>query len=56
MRDILAELGVAGVELRPGRSGQFDIEVDGAVRYSRAQTRGFPSEAEVTGLVPDMPG
>ena len=56
MRDILAELGVAGVELRPGRSGQFDIEIDGALRYSRAQSRGFPTEAEVVGLVPAVPG
>lgn len=56
MRDILAELGVAGVELRLGRSGQFDIEIDGAVRYSRARTRGFPTEAEVAGLFPEVPG
>ena len=56
MRDILAELGVTAVEVRPGRSGQFDIEVDGRVRYSRAQTRGFPTEAEVVGLVPEVPG
>ena len=56
MRAILRELGIADVELRPGRSGQFDIEVDGAVRYSRAQTRGFPNEAEVAGLVPEVPG
>jgi selT/selW/selH-like putative selenoprotein len=52
----LIELGVADVELRPGRSGQFDIEVDGEVRYSRAQTRGFPTEAEVVALVPEIPG
>lgn len=56
MRDILAELGVTAVELRPGRSGQFDIEIDGTVRYSRAQTRGFPTEAEVAGLVPEVSG
>lgn len=56
MRDILAELGVTAVELRPGRSGQFDIEIDGALRYSRAQTHGFPTEAEVAGLVPEVPG
>jgi selT/selW/selH-like putative selenoprotein len=52
----LIELGVADVELRPGRSGQFDIEVDGEVRYSRAQTRGFPTEAEVVALIPEIPG
>lgn len=56
MRDILAELGVTAVELRPGRSGQFDIEIDGTLRYSRAQTRGFPTEAEVAGLVPEVSG
>jgi hypothetical protein len=26
------------------------------VRYSRAQTRGFPTEAEVVALVPEIPG
>lgn len=54
MRDILAELGVTGVELRLGRLGQFDIEIDGAVRYSRARTRGFPTAAEVAGLFPGV--
>lgn len=56
MRDTLNELGVADVELRPGASGQFDIEVDGQVRYSRARTRGFPTEAEISGLAPELPG
>ncbi|MBL8384224.1 MAG: Rdx family protein [Burkholderiales bacterium] len=53
---MLLELGPADVELLPGRAGQFDIEVDGALRYSRAQTRGFPTEAELAGLVPELGG
>jgi predicted Rdx family selenoprotein len=42
--------------LRLGRSGQFDIEVDGELRYSRATSHGFPTEAEVLALVPELPG
>ncbi len=56
MSSQLQELGADDVEIRVGRSGQFDIEVDGQLRYSRAQTRGFPSEAEVDGLVPELKG
>jgi predicted Rdx family selenoprotein len=48
----LEEQGVTDVELRPGRSGQFDIEIDGVLRYSRARSRGFPTEAEVDALLP----
>ncbi|MFN0159935.1 MAG: Rdx family protein [Burkholderiales bacterium] len=53
---MLKELGAADVELRPGRPGQFDIEVNGELRYSRAKTRGFPTEAEVAGIVPELCG
>ena len=52
----LKELGVAEVELKPGRSGQFDVEIDGDLRYSRAQTRGFPTDAEIDAMVPELPG
>ena len=38
---VLRELGVAEVDfLLGGRSGQFNIEIDGEVRYSRGNTRG----------------
>ena len=52
----LKELGVADVELRLGRSGQFDVEIDGQLRYSRAQSRGFPTDAEIDAMVPELPG
>jgi predicted Rdx family selenoprotein len=52
----LQELGVADVEIKLGRSGQFDVEVDGELRYSRARTRGFPTDAEIDGMVPEGPG
>jgi len=35
------------VTARPGASGQFEITVDGAVRYSKARTGRFPTDDEV---------
>ncbi len=46
----MARAGVNDVELQMGRSGQFDITIDGKLAYSRAQSRGFPSDAEVDAL------
>jgi predicted Rdx family selenoprotein len=56
VRDSLQKQGVAqgldvGVELRPGKSGQFDVTVDGTLRYTRAKTGRFPTDAEVEDLV-----
>lgn len=56
MSAILREPGIADADSLVGQSGQFDTEVDSEVRYSRANTRGFPIEAEVIGLVPKVPG
>jgi len=47
----LQKLGVDEVEIRPGRTGQFDVEVDGELRYSRAKTGRFPSDAEIPGMI-----
>ena len=51
MRDSLQGKGIDDVECKSGRSGQFDIVIDGKVVYSRYQTGRFPSEAEIAQLL-----
>ena len=51
MRDSLAKQGATDIELRPGKSGQFDVTVDGDVKYSRARTGRFPTDAEIEDLL-----
>jgi predicted Rdx family selenoprotein len=51
VRDSLAERGATEIELRPGKSGQFDVTVDGEVKYSRARTGRFPTDAEIEDLL-----
>ena len=46
-----AELGE--VALVPGRSGVFDVRVDGEVVWSRAEQGGFPELSELKRLVRD---
>ena len=50
MRDSLAKKGAADIELRPGKSGQFDVTVDGTLKYTRSKTGRFPTDAEIDGL------
>jgi selT/selW/selH-like putative selenoprotein len=50
VRDALQAKGVANVALQPGKSGQFDITIDGALKYSRYDTGRFPSEQEIARL------
>lgn len=50
VRDALQAKGVADIELEAGKSGQFDISIDGALRYSRYRTGRFPSEQEIDRL------
>jgi len=50
VRDALQAKGITEVELEPGRSGQFDILVDGALKYSRYQTGRFPSDDDIAAL------
>ena len=50
MRDRLQKLGAADIELRPGRSGQFDVTVDGTIRYTRSKTGRVPTDDEIEGL------
>jgi predicted Rdx family selenoprotein len=42
--------GITAVELQPGKSGQFDVTIDGRLKYSRYQTGAFPSEQEIDAL------
>ena len=51
MRAHLERLSAAEVELRPGKSGQFDVTVDGALVYTRSKTGRFPTDAEIEDLV-----
>ena len=52
MRDSLQNRAPTDIELRPGKSGQFDVTVDGALRYTRAKTGRFPTDAEIEDLLP----
>ena len=57
MRDRLAKLGAPtgadlSIELEPGRSGQFDVTVDGALTYTRGKTGRFPTDDEIDDLLP----
>jgi predicted Rdx family selenoprotein len=50
VRERLEKLGNAEIELRPGKSGQFDVTVDGALKYTRSKTGRFPTDDEIEGL------
>jgi predicted Rdx family selenoprotein len=39
--------GHGPVEIQQGKSGQFDVVVDGRIEYSRYETGRFPSEADL---------
>jgi predicted Rdx family selenoprotein len=47
VRERLDKLGAADIELRIGKSGQFDVTVDGALKYTRSKTGRFPTDDEV---------
>ena len=51
MRDSLQKLGASEIELRPGKSGQFDVTVDGQLRYTRSRTGRFPTDDEIEDLM-----
>jgi predicted Rdx family selenoprotein len=50
VRDALQAKGISDIDLEPGKSGQFDITIDGALKYSRYDTGRFPSEQEIDRL------
>jgi predicted Rdx family selenoprotein len=51
VRDALQRKGVSEIDLQTGKSGQFDVIVDGTLKYSRYQTGRFPSDADVDALI-----
>ncbi len=51
MRESLDKLGSHEIELKAGRSGQFDITIDGTLKYTRSKTGRFPTDEEVAALV-----
>ena len=50
MRDALRAKGVTAIELEAGKSGQFDVTIDGTLKYSRYNTGRFPSDQEIDRL------
>jgi predicted Rdx family selenoprotein len=42
--------GRGPVDIQVGKSGQFDVVVDGRLAYSKYKTGRFPSEAELEKL------
>jgi selT/selW/selH-like putative selenoprotein len=38
------------VDIQPGRTGQFDVVVNGKVAFSRYETGRFPSETELANI------
>jgi predicted Rdx family selenoprotein len=51
VREHLKKKGAADIELRAGRSGQFDVTVDGVLKYTRSKTGRFPTDTEIEALV-----
>jgi predicted Rdx family selenoprotein len=51
VRDSLQKMGATEVELRAGKSGQFDVTVDGVLAYTRSKTGRFPTDAEIEDLL-----
>lgn len=52
MKAKLEQLGVSDIDIAPGKSGQFDVTVDGTLAYSRYQTGRFPTDDEIEALAP----
>jgi selT/selW/selH-like putative selenoprotein len=42
--------GRGPVDIRPGKTGQFDVVIDGKLVYSRYETGRFPWEADLEKL------
>jgi predicted Rdx family selenoprotein len=50
VRDALGRIGITDVTIEPGSTGQFDVLIDGKLKYSRAKTGRFPSDADIATL------
>lgn len=55
MRAWIEARGCGPVELKTGKSGQFDIAVGSALIYSRYDTGRFPWEADLEKIAPQLP-
>jgi predicted Rdx family selenoprotein len=44
------------VEIETGKSGQFDVVIDGRLAYSRYDTGRFPAEADLAIIARANPG
>jgi predicted Rdx family selenoprotein len=53
VRERLEKLGGREIELRAGKSGQFDVTVDGQIKYTRSKTGRFPTDDEIEDLLAD---
>jgi len=51
VRERLEKLGAAEIELRIGKSGQFDVTIDGELRFTRSKVGRFPIDSEIDDLV-----
>lgn len=51
MRERLERLDATDIEMRIGRSGQFDVSVDGTLKYTRSKTGRFPADDEINALL-----
>ena len=44
--------GRGPVDIQPGKSGQFDVIIDGKLAYSRYDTGSFPAETDLAKILP----
>jgi predicted Rdx family selenoprotein len=51
VRERLEKKGATDIELRAGKSGQFDVTVDGSLKYTRSKTGRVPTDDEIEDLV-----
>lgn len=51
MREHLQKLGATDIALRTGKSGQFDVTVNGTLKYTRSKTGRFPTDDEIEDLL-----
>jgi selT/selW/selH-like putative selenoprotein len=51
VRARLEQLGVGDFDLQPGKSGQFDVSVNGELAFSRHKVGRFPTDDEIDDLI-----
>ena len=50
MKAKLEQHGHSDIDIAPGKSGQFDVTIDGKLAFSKYQTGRFPTDDEVDAL------